>query len=192
MLRLTDVGAAVDVAARLVAARPPNAGGTRVLAVDGPSGAGKSLLAQRLSVALGDAPLVRVDEVYPGWDGLEEGVVRVVDGVLEPLSCGRTARLQRYDWVQERDGEEVDVPAAPILVLEGCGAGARRCRPYLSLLVWVDAPEALRHSRAMARDGDSYRPHWSRWADQERVHFDREGTRAHADVVVDTSPPPPP
>lgn len=191
MLRLNDVGAAVEAAARLVAARPPAVGSTRVLAVDGPSGAGKSLLSQRLCAALGDAPVVRMDDVYPGWDGLEEGVARVVDGVLVPLSHGRTAQLRRYDWVQERDGEPYDVPAAPVVVLEGCGAGAGPCRPYLSLLVWVEAAEAVRYDRAMARDGESYRPHWSRWADQERVHFEREGTRARADLLLDTTPLPP-
>jgi hypothetical protein len=52
------------------------------------------------------------------------------------------------------------------------------------LLVWVEAPEAERFRRAMERDGDAYRPHWDRWARQERIHFAREGTRARADVVV--------
>ncbi|GAB3597099.1 AAA family ATPase [Angustibacter peucedani] len=187
MLRVTDVEAAVQAAVRLVGARPPHAGLTRVLAVDGPSGAGKSTLAQRISVALEGAPVVRLDDVYPGWDGLDDGVARLVEGVLEPLAHGRPARLRRYDWVLEQDGEEYDVPAAPVVVLEGCGAGAGTCRPYLSALVWVDAVEQQRFDRAIARDGDGYRSHWRQWADQERAHFDREGTAGRADITLCTT-----
>jgi cytidylate kinase len=73
-------------------------------------------------------------------------------------------------------------------VVEGCGAGAAVCRPFLSALVWVQAPEAVRFERAIARDGESYRPHWRQWADQEGQHYAREGTAARADVVLDTSP----
>jgi len=38
----------------------------------------------------------------------------------------------------------------------------------------------------MSRDGDSYAPHWRRWADQEDRLFAAEGTRARADLVIDT------
>ncbi len=186
-LRLTDVDTAARAVARLALMRPARAGGCRVVAIDGPSGAGKSTLAQWLSPRLGAAPVVRLDDVYPGWDGLEAGVQQVVSGVLEPISRGQTAQLRRYDWVRERAGECYDVPAAATVLLEGCGAGAGVCRPYLSLLAWVEAPERVRYERAMARDGESYRPHWSSWADQECAHFDREGTRGRADVVLDTS-----
>lgn len=186
-LPVSDVETAARSVARLALARPARAGGCRIVAIDGPSGAGKSTLARRLSPALDDAPVIRLDDVYPGWHGLDDGVRLVVDGVLEPLARGRTARLRRYDWVRGRAGEEYEVPAAPVVVLEGCGAGAGACRPFLSLLVWVDAPEAVRYERAMARDGESYRPHWGSWAGQERVHFAREGTRDRADVVLDTS-----
>jgi uridine kinase len=184
---VSQVAEALALVQALLAERPPRAGDSRVVAVDGPSGAGKSLLAQRLSAALGagspTVPVVRLDDVYPGWDGLEDGVTRVVQGVLEPLSHGRAATLRRHDWVHGVDGESYQVPAAPVVVLEGCGSGAQACRPYLSVLVWVDAPQSLRHERAMARDGEGYRPHWRRWADQEDAHFAREGTADRADVL---------
>jgi hypothetical protein len=186
--RVSEVGRAVTRVRDLVATRPPRAGATKVIAVDGPSGAGKSTFAAALAAELGGdcdpVPVVRLDDVYPGWDGLEDGVRRVLDGVLVPLAHGRGARLRRHDWVRDEDGEVYDVPAAPVVVLEGCGAGALACAGYLSALVWVDATPTERHRRAMERDGEAYRPNWRRWADQEDAHFAREGTARRADLVL--------
>ena len=47
---------------------------------------------------------------------------------------------------------------------------AQRVRAAADLLVWLEAPDGVRHGRAMARDGDSYRPHWRRWAEQEEAY----------------------
>jgi hypothetical protein len=45
----------------------------------------------------------------------------------------------------------------------------------------------VRFARAIARDGETYRPHWRRWADQEVRLFQRERTRGRADrVYTDT------
>jgi energy-coupling factor transporter ATP-binding protein EcfA2 len=183
--------AAIDQAAHLVAAMVNGPGSdvpTRVIAVDGRSGAGKSTLANALARLLGEpgapVPVIRLDTLYPGWGGLEAGVDRLVSGVLEPMARGRAGRLQRYDWVRGRDGRTDPVPPAPLLVVEGCGAGARRCQP--SLLVWLEAPEPIRYRRAIARDGDTFRPHWRRWADQEASHLCRERTSSRADVIVET------
>jgi energy-coupling factor transporter ATP-binding protein EcfA2 len=171
-----------------VVRRAPAPGGAcRVVAIDGRSGSGKSTFADTLARLLGKpgpaVPVVRMDALYPGWDGLEAGVDRLVSGILTPLALGRAGRLQRYDWVHRRDGPVVEVPAAPLLVVEGCGSGARRCAP--SLLVWLAAPEAARYERAMARDGDTFRRYWQRWADQEATHYARERTSARADAIID-------
>ena len=58
----------------------PRAGATTVVVIDGPSGSGKSTFATRLAEATG-AGLLRLEDMYPGWDGLDEGAQRlVVDG----------------------------------------------------------------------------------------------------------------
>jgi hypothetical protein len=172
---------------------PPRAGSARVVAIDGPSGAGKTTLADRLAVALAaggwNVPVVRMDDLYPGWDGLEDAVPRLLEWVLAPLAGGRAARYRRYDWAAGRYGEWCEVvpggEAPPLLVVEGVGSGARACAPYLSLLVWVDAPPEVRFARAIGRDGDAYLPHWDRWARQEDAHFARERTAERADLLVD-------
>lgn len=163
-----------------------------VMAIDGPSGSGKTDLALAVAVELrrrGQGVLVvHLDDLYPGWDGLDGGVQRLLDGVLLPFVRGEgELRLARWDWARGRDGEVEQVPVPdppPLLLIEGVGAGARA--ELVSFLVWVDAPDAVRRTRALARDGAAFAEHWDDWAAAEHVHFGRERTRERADrrVVV--------
>lgn len=165
--------------------RPYDVGRPFVIGVDGPSGAGKTRLAGLLGASL-PAGVVHLDDFYPGWDGLEAVVPRLLHWVLEPVSSGRPARWRRYDWVAGRYAEWHVLAPTAVLVVEGVASGARACAPYLDLLVWVEAPEVVRYRQGVGREGVAYRPHWRAWAAAERRHFEREGTRARADVVVST------
>lgn len=173
--------------ARRVESAPARAGGCRVVAVDGPSGAGKSTLADALGAELA-AQVVRVDDLIPGWDGLDVAAAIVVRDILEPLSRGQDGGYRRYDWDRKEYAEWRAVPRAAYLVVEGCASGSRIASAYLSLLVWVEAPVELRFERGMARDGETFRPYWERWEDQSNALFAAEGTRERADVVVDGRP----
>jgi len=184
-----------ELAARVVewtAARPAPA----VVAVDGPSGAGKTSLAETLVAVLAgagrDAVAVHLDDLYPGWDGLDAVVPIVVRHVLEPLASPGPVAVPTWDWRRDRPGRsralpELGPPRPGVVLVDGAGAGARACAPYLAGLVWLEAPAPLRRARALDRDGDAYAPHWDRWAAQERGHFAAEGTRERADLVLDGS-----
>lgn len=185
----TDRADPAHVAAVVAAARgaSPPPGGTVVVAVDGRSGSGKTLLATAVGATL-DAPVVHLDDVYPGWDGLAEGVALLTADLLEPVSRGATGSYRRWDWMRSRPGRVVPVPATALLVVEGCGALVDPAGRHASVRVWVDAPDDERRRRALARDGETYAPHWDRWAAQEeRAYATRpwEG----ADVVVRTVAP---
>ena len=58
-----------DAITRLIDAREPACGTTKVVAVDGPSGSGKSSLCEGLAAVTGGV-VVHLDDAYPGWDGL--------------------------------------------------------------------------------------------------------------------------
>lgn len=177
-----------DLAARVRNRRPKN-GSTVVVAVDGPSGSGKSTLAQRLATQLDGAPIVHMDDLYPGWDGLDDAVPNLVRWVLEPLSRNEIGRWNRYDWVAERYAEWHDVPSTEILIVEGVGSGGAAAVPFLDLLVWIEAPQPIRFDRGIERDGEQYRPLWRRWQVQEDRMFARDGNRQHADVILDGTQP---
>ena len=110
------------------------------MCVDGPSGSGKTVLAARLARALGDPPVLQLDDLYPGWDGLAEAVPLVHDQVVAPLAAGRAARYRRYDWERGGYAEEHDLGTPPLLLVEGVAAGSRPIAAYAVLLVWVSAP----------------------------------------------------
>ncbi len=95
--------------------------------VDGPSGVGKSSLADAIVAAAGSLPVdvLRLDAVYPGWDGLAAGSRVVRDGVLGPRARGEAGSLRRWDWAHDRPAESHLVRPAGRLVVEGCGAFAR-------------------------------------------------------------------
>jgi len=179
-----------ELAARL----RPRLGGPApaVVAVDGPSGSGKTELAAALAARLAGAAVVHLDDLYPGWDGLEAVVPLLVSHVLVPLGGPAPLVVPSWDWSRDVPGPprprpDLGPPRPALVLVEGAGSGARACAPYLTGLVWLEAADAVRRERALARDGAGYEPHWDRWAEQERRHFSREGTRGRADLVLDTT-----
>lgn len=167
-------------------ARPPRAGSARVLAIDGRSGAGKSTFGQAVAARLA-APLVQMEFLYPGWDGLEAGIGILVDEVLIPVSQGRPASVPQWDYAAGTWGEPVALAPAAAVVVEGVGCGDRRAAAFASLLVWLELDAASRRARALARDAEMYRPHWDSWARQEDALLARERTWERADLVVATA-----
>jgi uridine kinase len=184
--REEDVAAVVALA---TAARPA-CGEVVVVAIDGPSGGGKTTLAHGVEVALapgGPVAVLHMDHLYPGWDGLAQAPGLLTRQVLEPLSRGEAATYRTWSWVRGAWAGTRVVPPCRFLVVEGCGASVGPARAYAAVTVFVDADTALRRRRGLARDGETYRPHWQRWADQESVLFAADATRERADLAVDTS-----
>jgi cytidylate kinase len=175
---------AVARIADLASRSRPRCGTIRVVAIDGPSGGGKTAMAMRVASRTG-ATVVHMDDIYPGWDGLADGVHLVVRDVLEPWARGDRAAYRQWNWSHDRPGPLVEVAPAPLVVLEGAGSSVGAAGDYASVRVWVEAAEAIRKARGIARD-PGFEPHWERWAVQERKVFGADGTRERADLVVMT------
>ncbi|UWF78504.1 hypothetical protein [Microbacterium neungamense] len=168
-------------AVREVAASNP------VVLIDGRSGACKTTIARVLvrEWPLQTAPqLVALDSIYPGWDGLAEGVETARERILRPHARGLLGTWQRFDWEAGEYAESHAVNPALGLIVEGCGALTTATARLADVRVWVDSPEPSRRHRALGRDGDAFRPHWDRWAAQERAHIARHDPVALADVVI--------
>jgi hypothetical protein len=54
--------------------------------------------------------------------------------------------------------------------------------------VFVRADRELRIARGIARDGESMRAEWLRWAAAEDQHFARHDPVGRADLVIDGAP----
>ena len=158
-----------------------------LIAVDGFSGAGKTTLATELAAALRahhTVSLFHLEDVYPGWDGLADGIAYFRDHVAIPLAAGRPARWQAWDWSAHRYGQVHSTEPAEIIIFEGVGASSAQVRHLLDAAVWVSAPAALRREQALARDGAAYAPHWQRWADQEQAWAAADPASSRADITV--------
>lgn len=160
-------------------------GATRVLGIDGRSGAGKTSLALDLADELG-APVLHLERLYPGWNGLSRTPAMVRD-LLAAIAIGEVGRARQWDWEGDRPGRWMSIRPTPELIVEGVGSGARILRPFLSHLVWVDAPADVRRRRALARDGATFEPWWDTWATQEEQYLASDRPREAADVVVSTA-----
>jgi hypothetical protein len=133
--------------------------------------------------------LLHLDDLYEGWSGLDGVWPRLEQQVLDPLGRGEPGRYRRYDWEADRFAGWVDVPVPSFLVVEGCGSAPRAVGDRAVMVVWVEAPSDVRLGRGLERDGSALRDQWLRWMALEEAHFDREGTRARADMVVDGCAP---
>lgn len=156
--------------------------------IDGRSGAGKSSLARALVARWPDgAPvqLLALDSIYPGWDGLAEGARIAADDVLAPHAAGRRAQWRRWDWADDRRAEAHVVASDLPLVVEGVGALTPASAALADVAVWLESPAASRRERALARDGEGYRPHWERWAAQEDAHIAAHDPRGLAGLVFE-------
>lgn len=158
-----------------------------VVLIDGRSGAGKSTFADAL-IASWPGPvepvLVRMDDIYPGWSGLDAATRHVGAELLGPRRAGRAGRWRRHDWETGGPAEWHDVPAGRPLVLEGCGALSRSNAAAADLRIWLEATGDVRKSRALARDAGAFDAHWDMWTDQMEAFVDREDPIAVADVVL--------
>jgi hypothetical protein len=158
-----------------------------VVLIDGRSGAGKSSLAARLAENWpfeGRVQVIALDSIYPGWDGLDDGVERAREWILRPHARGMLGTWRRWDWTVGDEAESHGVDPALGLVVEGSGVLTPTTAPLADLRIWVEADDSTRRSRALARDGDAYRPHWERWAEQERRHIERDDPRILATRIV--------
>lgn len=164
--------AARDLAPRLSALAgeraPASSGevGTRpgvpVVTIDGYSGSGKSTLAAAIARLVSDWQVLHLDDWYPGWDGLAAGA-DIARRIAADLRAGRASSYEAWDWENGTTGATIRVPLSPTII-EGCGA----IEAEADLTIWIADPgEDERRSRALARDGQTYAPHWRRWAEQD-------------------------
>lgn len=156
-----------------------------LVAVDGRSGSGKTTLAANLAACLRRRGLLvevfQLEDLYQGWRGLGQAAL-VWQQLAEAIMSGRASSPASaphwcgWDWATSEPTGPHPFTAAwqaagGVLIAEGVGAltGAH------DLGVFVELDSVRRRQRALARDGQAYRPYWELWAAQEE-----ELLQAHA------------
>ena len=193
-LRQRLVSLAVDgpvtsgAGARAGSVAPPTLGAGRLVCVDGPAGSGKTTLAAEIASLAGAAAGRAHGRPVRGL-----GRAARVDGQLErllrPLAEGRRA-LPPLGLAATRGPRSPPSRPGALLVLEGVGSGSAGVDELVTVLAWVEAP---RDGAAAARAGPRRRGDAAALgavaATTRRPCMPGEGTRARADLVLETSGP---
>lgn len=156
--------------------------------IDGRSGAAKTTLAGDLIAHWPldrGVQLVALDSIYPGWDGLAKAAAIARDRILAPHAHGVIGVWQRWDWAAACWAESHAVDPTLPLIVEGSGILTPETALLSDVRVWIESPAASRKERALARDGETYRPYWDRWAAQEERHIELDNPQQHATIRVE-------
>lgn len=170
---------------------------TPVILIDGRAASGKSSLAAALKNGLfkqlEQTPrVVHMDDLYPGWEGLQLGSFYLNQQILQPLRQGKAANWQLWDWEsgQRGRGDEPgngwrEFEGGTPLIIEGCGSLSRVSSELADLRIWIEADKELRHRRWLERDGEKFNEFWHIWAAQEDEFYQQEKSSQLADLVLE-------
>jgi hypothetical protein len=161
----------------------PQLGRPRVLAVDGRSGSGKSTLVAGLVATVPGAAVVHTDDVAWYHDFFDWADL-LADGVLAPWRAGRDVAYRPPAWDARGRTGAITLPSgAPLLVVEGVGAGRRAFGPLLDAVIWVQTDRALATRRGLERDGGDV-AFWDEWEAHERSFLAADRPWERADLVI--------
>jgi uridine kinase len=179
------MGLSVAALAALLPGTEPRLAGVRLIALDGRSGSGKTWLAEQLAAPAG-APVIHLEDLYPGWDGLADTDQVLAGWVTGPLGHGRPARWRRFDWDTMSYAEWHSTGPAGVIILEGCGSIRTGLAAAYAARIWVEAPAATRHRRLRARpDWAAYELYAEQWARAEDRLYQTEQTRLSCDFIIE-------
>ena len=168
-----------------------------MLALDGRCGSGKTTLANALAAQLPGCTLLRTDDFYlpparrsPDWAHTpcaNMDLTRLRDEALRPAYAGQPVAYRAYSCREGAYLPPAQLPAQPLVILEGSYSHHPLLRPYETLRVFVTCTKAEQTRRLQAREGARYADFAARWVPLEEGYFAQYGVAESADFVVDTT-----
>lgn len=167
-----------------------------VVLIDGRAAAGKSLFANQLAELYFKsekqaARVISMDDLYPGWEGLASGSIYLLTQILTPLSQGKTATWQVWDWAENKRGADDAVnghrefSGGTALIVEGCGSISRLTSEIADITIWVEADSQIRKSRFNQRDRGKFDGYFSIWSAQEDEFYEKEKSLELAQIIIE-------
>ena len=168
---------------------------TPVVLIDGRAGSGKSTFARLLEDQIfqetkQSPKIIHMDDLYPGWEGLAQGSLYLVDEILKPIKFAGKAQWQRWDWANDKRGgphpgnswRELD--GKNMLIVEGCGAVTGQSAELADLTIWIEADRLTRKERFEARDRGVFSNFWNSWSAQEEQFFQEQRSEQLCELTV--------
>jgi len=166
-----------------------------LILIDGRAGSGKTRFAKELAERFFSEhkflpKMLSMDDIYPGWEGLQAGSVYLQERVLSPLADGRPASWQLWNWeLGERgqnepgNGIRSHEPGSPLIV-EGCGSISRENSQLATLRIWIESDTETRRARFSERDEGRFDGFFGIWAAQEDAFYGENRPLELCDLIV--------
>ena len=168
-----------------------------VLAMDGRCGSGKTTLANALAAQFAGCILLRTDDFYlpparriPDWAHTpcaNMDLTRLRDEALRPAYAGQAVDYRAYSCREGAFLPPVQLPAQPLVILEGSYSHHPLLHPYETLRVFLTCSHDEQERRLRAREGERYANFAARWIPLEEGYFAQYGIEERANFVVDTT-----
>ena len=114
-------------------------------------------------------------------------LTRLRDEALRLTYAGQTVAYRAYSCREGAYLPTVQLPAQPLVILEGSYSHHPLLRPYETLRVFVTCAKPEQTRRLQAREGARYADFAARWVPLEEGYFAQYGVAESADFVVDTT-----
>ena len=158
---------------------------TPVVLIDGRAGSGKSTFARNLQGQVfqetkQSPKVIHMDDLYPGWEGLAQGSLYLVENILKPIKLEGKTQWQLWDWANDKRGgsdpgngwREFD--GQNMLIIEGCGSVTAQSVELADLTIWIEADRQTRRQRFGDRDRAEFSNFWASWSAQEDEFFQEQ------------------
>lgn len=168
-----------------------------VLALDGRCGSGKTTIADRLAQQFPACIVLHTDDFYlppaqrvHGWEKkpcANMDLTRLRDEALRPAYDGQTVPYRAYSCREGAYQPVQELPAQPLVILEGSYSNHPLLTGYETLRVFVTCSKDEQARRLKAREGERYENFAARWIPLEEEYFAEYKIEETADFVVDTT-----
>ena len=168
-----------------------------VLALDGRCGSGKTTLAAALQEQFPACTVLHTDDFYlpparriPDWAHTpcaNMDLARLRDEALRPAYAGQPVQYRTYSCREGTYQPAQELPAQPLVILEGSYSHHPLLTGYETLRVFVTCSKEEQTRRLQAREGERYANFAARWIPLEEGYFAQYGIAESADFVVDTT-----
>lgn len=166
--------------------RKSSPSGPFLMAIDGRSSNGKSTVAAEIATVVPGSTVVHTDDIA-WWHSRFDWDDLLVDGIIAPLRRGEDVNYRPPAWeAREREGTITIPSEAPLVVIEGVGAGRGSIAEHVDAVIWVQADLDIteRRNRERVEAGEIDQAGYEGWMAEEVPFLASERIWERADLIV--------